>query len=149
MLKNKTIATKGSVEKFLSTVKNPQKRADCQTVLEMMKQITKEEPVMWGSSLVGFGTYHYKYKSGREGDFFLTGFSPRAQNLTIYIMPGFERFPELMKSLGKYMTGKSCLYVKRLEDIDLAVLKKLIKESIAFMKTLVKEMVADPKKKHK
>jgi hypothetical protein len=131
---NKTIATKGSVEKFLSSVKDPQKLADCQTVIEIMKQITKEEPVMWGSSQVGFGTYHYKYESGREGDFFITGFSPRAQALTIYIMSGFERFPVLMQALGKYKTGKSCLYVKKLEDIDLAVLKKLIKEAVAYLK---------------
>ena len=93
---------------------------------------------MWGDSLIGFGTYHYKYASGREGDYFLTGFSPRKQNLTIYIMPGLERYPELTKKLGKYTTGKSCLYIKKLKDIDLSILKKLIKQSIADMKRAYK-----------
>ncbi len=88
---------------------------------------------MWGSSIVGFGNYHYKYESGREGDWFLTGFSPRKQNLTLYIMPGFAQYDELMKKLGKHKTGKSCLYIKSLEDINLPTLKQLIQQSVKHM----------------
>jgi hypothetical protein len=99
-----------------------------------MKQVTKSEPKMWGSSIVGFGTYHYKYESGREGDWFITGFSPRKQNLTLYIMGGFARYDELMKQLGKHKTGKSCLYIKYLADVDLPTLKKLIQESVSHMR---------------
>ena len=99
-----------------------------------MKKITKEEPVMWGPSIIGFGSYHYKYESGREGDMCITGFSPRKQSLTLYIMPGFERYHDLMNKLGKYKTGKSCLYINKIEDVDLKVLKELISESVKFMK---------------
>ena len=100
-----------------------------------MKKITKEEPKMWGPSIIGFGSYHYKYASGREGDFFLTGFSPRKQSLTLYIISGFKRYDELMKKLGKHKTGSSCLYINKLEDIDMKVLKELITESVKYMKT--------------
>ncbi|RPI72272.1 MAG: DUF1801 domain-containing protein [Ignavibacteriales bacterium] len=89
---------------------------------------------MWGPSIIGFGDYHYKYESGREGDFFITGFSPRKQNLTLYIMPGFKRYEELMQNLGKFKTGQSCLYIKKLEDVDLKVLKELIADSVKYMK---------------
>jgi len=99
----------------------------------MMKQVTKAKPVMWGSSIVGFGSYHYKYASGHEGDACLAGFSPRKQNLTIYIVPGFERYRALLKKLGKHKTSKSCLYIKILNDIDLPTLKKLIKQSFEQM----------------
>jgi hypothetical protein len=102
----------------------------------MMGEITKAKPKMWGSSMVGFGTYHYKYASGREGDWFLTGFSPRKQNLTLYLMAGFGRYDGLMKKLGKYKTGKSCLYVKTLDDIDPSTLKSLIRESVRYMRKL-------------
>ncbi len=95
-----------------------------------MKEITGEEPTLWGDSIVGFGRYHYTYESGREGDWFLTGFSPRKQNLTLYIMAGFDDYDDLMNKLGKYKTGKSCLYVKKLQDIDLPILKQLIKQSV-------------------
>jgi hypothetical protein len=88
---------------------------------------------MWGSSIIGFGNYHYVYASGREGDYFLTGFSPRKQNLTLYIMAGFDQYDELMKKLGKYKTGKSCLYIKKLEDIDLSTLRELVKQSVEHM----------------
>ncbi len=90
---------------------------------------------MWGTSIVGFGTYHYKYASGREGDWMLTGFSPRKQALTLYIMAGFEKYQELMDQLGTFKTGKSCLYVKRLSDINLDVLEELVRESVRYMKT--------------
>ena len=106
----KTKPTKADVEKFLNSIKDEKKREDSIKILKLMKQITKEEPKMWGSSIVGYGQYHYKYASGREGDWALTGFSPRKQNLVVYIMPGFEQFPTLMKRLGKFKTGKSCVY---------------------------------------
>ena len=135
MAELKTKPNKVSVEKFLKSIKDEKKREDSFKVLELMKKITKEEPVMWGPSIVGFGKYHYKYASGREGDWFLTGFSPRKQNLTLYIMSGFKRYKELMKKLGKHKTGSSCLYINKLEDIDMKVLKELITESVKYMKT--------------
>jgi hypothetical protein len=123
-----------NIPEFLSKVENPQKREDCFTLLELMKEETGEEPQYWHSNMVGFGQYHYKYDSGNEGDWFLTGFSPRKQNLTIYIMSGLERYEELMEKLGKYKTGKSCLYVKRLSDIDLDVLRALVQQSVSYMR---------------
>jgi len=130
MTELKTKKNKASVEKFLAAIIDTQIRQDCQILLKMMGAATNSEPMMWGSSIIGFGSFHYKSKSGREGDWFLTGFSPRKQNLTLYIMTGFEQYNELMKRLGKHKLGKSCLYIKRLADIDLAVLKKLIEQSI-------------------
>ena len=130
----KTKPNKISVEKFLKSVSDESKREDSLKVLELMKKITKDEPVMWGPSIVGFGKYHYKYESGREGDMCITGFSPRKQALTIYVMPGFKRYDSLMKKLGKYKTGVSCLYIKKLENIDMKVLKELITESVKYMK---------------
>ena len=134
----KTKPNKASVDKFLNAVKDEKRRDDCFQVLDIMKKITKEEPIMWGPSIVGFGSYHYKYESGREGDMCITGFSPRKQNLSIYILPGFSKFDLLMKKLGKYKTGKSCLYINKLEDIDLKVLKQLITESVKYMKKTYK-----------
>ncbi len=133
MAELKTKLNDASVQKFLNSISDEKKRKDCLTILELMKKITKSEPKMWGSSIVGFGTYHYKYESGREGDWFLTGFSPRKQNLTLYIMSGFNKYDELMKKLGKYKTGKSCLYINSLEDVDKKVLKDLITESFKYM----------------
>lgn len=124
-----------SVSAFLAKL-DERRRTDCETVLALMKKTTRQEPRMWGGTIVGFGSYHYKYASGREGDWFLTGFSPRKQNLTIYLMSGFEPFPDLMAKLGKYKTGKSCLYVNRLEEIDLKVLGQLIAKSVAEMKKI-------------
>jgi len=126
----KTRYTGKSVKQFLNAVTDKQRREDCYTVLNLMKEITGEEPTLWGDSIVGFGRYHYTYESGREGDWFLTGFSPRKQNLTLYIMAGFDDYDDLMNKLGKYKTGKSCLYVKKLQDIDLPILKQLIKQSV-------------------
>ena len=134
----KTKPNKASVDKFLNAVKDEKRRDDCFQVLDIMKKITKEEPIMWGPSIVGFGSYHYKYESGREGDMCITGFSPRKQNLSIYILPGFSKFDLLMKKLDKYKTGKSCLYINKLEDIDLKVLKQLITESVKYMKKTYK-----------
>lgn len=129
----RTAVTDRSVAAFLAGLAEP-RRADCLALAEMMKQVTRAEPRMWGTSIVGFGSYHYRYESGREGDWFLAGFSPRKQDLTVYVMAGFERFPELMARLGKYRTGKSCLYLKRLEDVDRSVLKALLTASVRHMR---------------
>lgn len=130
MAEPKTQRNDASVEEFLDAVADDQKREDCLTLLEIMKQATGAEPEMWGDSIVGFGTYHYKYASGREGDWMQVGFAPRKQNLTLYIMAGFSRYEELMKSLGKHSTGKSCLYIKKLDDVDMPTLRKLVQESV-------------------
>ena len=130
----KTQPHDGNVEAFLQSVEHDKRREDSFVVLEMMKEITGEEPRMWGPSIVGFGNYHYKYESGREGDFFLAGFSPRKQNLTLYIMSGFSHYEELLQKLGKHKTGKSCLYINKLENVDLGVLKEMIRESVKMMK---------------
>ena len=135
MAELKTQRNDGSVEDFLNAIDDEQKRKDCYTVMKLMKQMTKSKPTMWGTSIVGFGSYHYKGKSGREGDWFIMGFSPRKQNLTLYLITGFERDAALMKKLGKCKTGKSCLYINTLDDIDLSVLKSLMKNSYEYMKT--------------
>ena len=134
MAELKTKKTEASVEEFLGGIADEARRDECRIVLEIMERVTKSEPKMWGASMIGFGSYHYKYESGREGDWFLTGFSPRKQNLTLYIMAGFDRYDALLEKLGKFKTGKSCLYVKRLNDIDLLVLKQLIAASVRHMK---------------
>jgi hypothetical protein len=130
----KTKVNDTSVTKFLDSVADERKRDDCFEILKMMKQITKEEPKMWGSSIVGFGSYHYKGKSGREGDWMLTGFSPRKQNLTLYLMGGFD--DTLLEKLGKFTTGVGCLYIKTLQDVDKKILKELVKGSVKRMKQL-------------
>ena len=135
----KTKVNKASVEGFLNSVKDETARKDCFEILKMMKQVTKEEPKMWGSSIVGFGSYHYKGKSGREGDWMLTGFSPRKQNLTLYLMGGFEENAgDLLKKLGKHKTSVGCLYINKLEDVDKKVLKELVAVSVKRMKQLSK-----------
>ncbi len=136
MAELKTKPNEQSVEAFLNSVEDEKKRQDCLTILEIMKQITKAAPQMWGTSMVGFGTYHYKYESGREGDWFVAGFSPRKQNLTLYIMAGFSRYDELLSKLGKFKTGKSCLYINKIADVDLPTLKELITQSVAYVSTL-------------
>jgi hypothetical protein len=134
MAENKTTANDQSVEQFLSTIADEQKREDSFTILELMKQVTGMEPKMWGSNIIGFGSYHYKYESGREGDAMLAGFSPRKENLTLYGMSGFEQVDELLSQLGKHTTGKSCLYIKRLDDIDLSTLKHMMEKSFKYFK---------------
>ncbi len=134
MAENKTKVTKTSVAQYLNAIENPQRRADAKKVAAMMRKATGKRARLWGTSIVGFGTYHYKYASGREGDWILVGFSPRKQNLVVYIMPGFKEFPALMKKLGKYKTGKSCLYLNKLDDVDAAVLEKLIGQSVKVMR---------------
>jgi hypothetical protein len=133
MAELKTKVNKANVDKFLKGVKDEQTRNDCYKILDVLQKATKAEPKMWGTSIVGFGNYHYKYASGREGDWFLAGFSPRKQNLTLYIMSGFDEYDSLMKKLGKHATGKSCLYIKKLEDIDMKVLKELVAKSVKHM----------------
>lgn len=123
-----------SVDAFIDSVEDEEKRRDCLQIMKMMKQAARAEPKMWGTSIVGFGNYHYKYASGREGDWMLTGFSPRRQNITLYIMTGFERYGDLLKKLGKHTSGVSCLYIKRLKDVDVKVLKELVSESVKAMK---------------
>ncbi|MCB0760455.1 MAG: DUF1801 domain-containing protein [Flavobacteriales bacterium] len=133
MAENKTQKTKIDAAGFLNTIENDQRRSDAQTVMRWMEEITGWKPDMWGPSIIGFGNYHYTYESGREGDFFKVGLSPRKQSLTVYIMPGFSRYDELMGKLGKHTTGKSCLYIKKLTDIDEEVLKELIRQSVEHM----------------
>lgn len=130
MAELKTKPNDASVEAFLNGITDARKRRDALALLTLMREVTQSEPVMWGSSIVGFGSYHYKYESGREGDWFITGFSPRKQDLTVYIMQGFERFGALMRKLGKYKTGKSCLYIKTLDDIDLSTLRELVAQAV-------------------
>ena len=131
----KTKPNDASVEAFLNGVEDAKKREDSFAILEMMREITGAEPQMWGSSIIGFGRYHYTYASGREGDWFQVGFSPRKQSLTLYIMSGFDAYDTLLSQLGKHTTGKSCLYIKRLDDVDLDTLRALIAQSVAHVTT--------------
>ena len=126
----KTRPTDASVADFLDAVESEGRREDAWAVLRLMEEVTGEKPVMWGDSIVGFGSYHYRYASGREGDWPVTGFSPRKQALTLYIMSGFPRHQELMGRLGKHRTGKSCLYINKLADIDQDVLRELVRASV-------------------
>ena len=130
----KTRPTGASVEAFIAAVENPTRREDARAVCALMARVTGEVPVMWGPSMVGFGKYAYTYKSGHSGEFFLTGFSPRKTSLVCYIMPGYGSFEELMARLGKHRTGKSCLYINKLSDIDLGVLEELVATSVAWMR---------------
>ncbi len=132
MPENKTIATTASVKAFLDAVENETRRNDSYALLELIQKITGHPPVLWGNSLIGFGSYHYKYDTGREGDMLMAGFSPRKQNLAIY-NTGFIRYPEIMNRLGKYKAGKSCLYINKLSDVDLNVLTELIKTAYDYM----------------
>lgn len=129
MAENKTIPTGLSVDDYINAIENPQRKEDCKTILELMKSLTGKVPKMWGTSMVGFGIYHYIYESGREGDMLCTGFSNRKQAITIYLMANFERKEELLGKVGKYKRGKSCFYIKKLADIDIEVLSALILES--------------------
>ncbi len=133
MAEPKTTPTEASVDDFLATVADERRRDDCRVVRDLMAEATGAEPEMWGASIVGFGRYRYEYESGRAGEWMITGFSPRKTDLTLYIVPGFEHFSDLIGRLGKHKTGKSCLYIKRLDDIDLDVLKELVARSVAKM----------------
>jgi hypothetical protein len=130
----KTQKTEVSVGEFFSTVEPEERRADCERLRSMMTAATGDKGAMWGPNIVGFGSYSYRYASGHSGEWFLTGFSPRKPNITIYIMPGFERYDELLRKLGKHSIGKSCLYVKNLETVDTGVLEQLITGSVQVMR---------------
>jgi hypothetical protein len=130
MADNKTKPTRNSVKAFLDSVPDAGKRADALALIDLMGSVTGEKPVMWGASIVGFGSYHYRYESGREGDSPIVGFSPRKSALVLYIVPGFGGTEPLLAKLGKHTTGKSCLYVKRLADVDLGILRQLVDQSI-------------------
>jgi len=134
MAELKTRENDGDVLAFLNAVPDEGKRADALRVMAIMREVTGEEPRLWGDNIVGYGHYHYKYASGREGEWFLTGFSPRKANLTLYITSGFEQFEDLRARLGKHTVGKSCLYVKRLSDLDEATLRELIGRSVEHMR---------------
>jgi hypothetical protein len=147
MAELKTRKNDASVRDFLGNISDKQKRNDCQALCEIMQEITGDEPKMWGENIVGFGSYHYKYASGREADWMLTGFSPRKTNITIYVMSGFDEYAAangydpsyLLAKLGKYSTGKSCLYIKKLSDVNLDVLRQLITTSLASIKAVHEE----------
>lgn len=130
MAELKTKETDLSVDAYLDAIMDETRRQDCRKLIEILSEATNTKPRMWGSSIVGFGSYHYKYASGHEGDACLTGFASRKQDLTLYIMPGFDNYGSLLARLGKHKSGKSCLYVKRLADIDLAILAELVKLSV-------------------
>ena len=127
MAELKTQVNKASVAKFLNSIPDEQRRRDCIALADMMQAATNAKPEMWGAAIVGFGRYTYKYPSGRSGQWFVVGFSPRKQNLTLYILPGVERYAEHLKKLGKHTTGKSCLYVKTLDDLHLPTLESMLK----------------------
>ena len=130
MAELKTKLNDASVTDFLNGIKEEEKRADSFEILKLMQQVTKQEPKMWGTSIVGFGNTHLKYESGRELDWFVMGFSPRKQNLTLYGLGGFNLHTDLLKKLGKHKTGVGCLYINKLKDVDVKVLKELIKQSV-------------------
>jgi hypothetical protein len=136
MAELKTRPTNEDVRTFLDSVSDEDRRRDCLALLDLMREVTGEDPMMWGPSIIGFGSYHYTYASGREGDWPLTGFSPRKRDLTVYIMAGFERYESLMTRLGKHKVGKSCLYLKRLDDVDREILRELIAASVAHLRTV-------------
>lgn len=136
MAELKTKATTQRVSEFLNSIENKQKRADCRVISKMMREATGKRAKMWGTSIVGFGIYDYKYANGHGGSWPIVCFSPRSKNITLYIMPGFSKFGKLMSRLGKYKTGKSCLYIKSLEDVDQQKLKALIEGSVKQMKRM-------------
>jgi hypothetical protein len=132
MAELKTKKTDASVQEFIAAIDDEERRRDCQAVAQIMSEVTGAPAAMWGSSIVGFGTYHYKYASGQSGDWPLVSFSPRKQNLTLYIMSGFEHYDELMAKLGKYKMGKACIYVNHLSDLDMATLRELVQRSVEY-----------------
>ncbi len=134
MAELKTKPTANSVAKFLAAIPDADRRADCQTIAELMAKVTKQQPRMWGSSIVGFGEYHYVGASGREGDWFMVGFSPRKGAISIYLMGGLEHQADLLAKLGKHKRGKGCLYISKLKDVELAVLAKMVKASVQKLK---------------
>lgn len=136
MAENKTQPTDADVLAFISGIEHTRRRDDSYTLHELLGRVTEFEPRMWGDSIVGYGQYHYKYASGREGDFLLTGFSPRKAAMTVYIMPGFKQYGDLLAKLGKHKHSVSCLYITRLDAVDLNVLEKIVSDSVERMKTI-------------
>ena len=134
MAENKTVKTGASVDEFMTGVENKRRREDGLVLLEIMRDVSGLEPEMWGPSIIGFGSYHYRYESGREGDMPLIGFSPRKQSLSLYIMSGFDEYEELLGRLGKHKTGASCLYINKLADVDVGVLRELVSQSVEHMR---------------
>lgn len=134
MYELKTKENAASVDEFLNSVEPEARRKDCLTLYDLMRELTGEHGAMWGGSIVGFGKYRYTYASGHSGESFMAGFSPRKQNLTLYIMAGFEDYDQLLTRLGKYKTGKSCLYLKSLDDVDMDALRELVAESVKAMR---------------
>ena len=134
MAENKTVKTGASVDEFMAAVENRRRREDGLVLLGMMRDVTGLEPEMWGPSIIGFGSYHYKYESGREGDMPLIGFSPRKSSLSLYIMSGFDEYEEMLGKLGKHRTGASCLYINKLADVDVGVLRELVSQSVEHMR---------------
>jgi hypothetical protein len=129
----KTKRTRASVDAFLAGIKDEGRRRDCAALVKLMRQATGSAPAMWGASIVGFGTHHYKYASGREGDWFIVGFSPRKTDLTLYVMSGAERHAAQLAKLGPHKTGRSCLYIKRLADVDLDVLRRIVETTVKYV----------------
>ena len=135
----KTQKNKASVKEFLDKVPDERRRNDAHAVSSIMEDITGEKPAMWGAGMVGFGSYHYKYDSGQEGDWPLVGFAPRKDSLTLYIMPGFKEYRGLLEKLGKHKTGMSCLYIKSLDDVHIPTLETLVRRSVKHIMKIVKE----------
>jgi hypothetical protein len=135
---NTTRPTEASVADYLASITDEKRRRQCAQIDQIMQAVTRRPPTLWGTQIVGYGRYHYRYDSGREGEHLITGFSSRARNITVYIMEGFDRHQELMAKLGPHSLGKSCLYIKDLDDIDLAVLRRLIRASVAYMRRTYK-----------
>lgn len=131
---NKTQPTSTSIAEFIESLDDERRQAECNQLIDLMREESGEEPVLWGPAIIGFGQYHYRYDSGREGDFMRVGFSPRKQNLSIYIIPGFEPYQAVLERLGKHKLGKSCLYIKRLDDVDTSALRELVRQSLIDMK---------------
>ena len=136
MTELKTRPNDKNIIEFLNKVENKRRREDSFEILKLMREVTQEEPILWGDSIVGFGNYHYKYASGREADWLQIGFSPRKQYFTVYIMDGFEKYTELLDKLGKHKTGKSCLYINKLEDVSIPALKELMIESVKYIREI-------------
>ena len=134
MAENKTQATTVDPKGFVAAVQHPVRRADAGVLLELMSRVTGCQPKMWGPSIVGFGSYHYKYESGREGDFIMTGFSAQKAKLSVYIIPGYDNLGEELSRLGKHKIGKSCLYINKLADVDMAVLEEIVRKSVVEMR---------------
>lgn len=139
---NKLQKTTDSVEKFLDSIEDDGRKADARTLCDMMAKLTGKKADMWGYGIIGFGNYHYKYESGREGDSGVIGFAPRKANLVLYIVNGYDEYGDLLKELGKHKIGKSCLYINHLSDIDMKVLEEMMRDSIAYMKKTYKTDLA-------